>query len=334
MDLKKVLVADAVDAACVELLKEHSIEVDCKYKLPKDQLIAEIPNYDGLIVRSDTKVTEDVIKAAKKLKVIGRAGAGVDNIDVNAATARNILVLNTPGGNAISACELTCSLITSLARNVIPAAASLKAGRWDRKLYSGYELYGKTLGILGLGRIGREVAIRMQAWGMKTVGYDPIVTAEEAKQFNVESLTLEQIWPIADYITVHTPLIPETRNLISEAVLNKCKKGVRIVNVARGGIINEADLLKAIKTGQCGGAALDVFEQEPPTNPITLELIQQEKVIATPHLGASTAEAQIRVAVEISEQLVALTGKSKKIYHYPGSNKQKRIGKPEEIDRG
>nr|CAH7760054.1 unnamed protein product [Callosobruchus chinensis] len=311
MDITKVLVADAVDASCVDLLKKFSIQVDCKYKLPKEQLIAEIPNYNALIVRSDTKVTADVIAAGKNLKVIGRAGAGVDNIDVKAATAKNILVLNTPGGNAISACELTCSLITTLARNVVPGAASLKAGRWDRKLYSGHELYGKTLAILGLGRIGKEVALRMQAWGMRTIGYDPIVSAQDAKKFNVESLTLEQIWPQADYITVHTPLIPATRNLICSAVFNKCKKGVRIVNVARGGIINETDLLAALNSGQCGGAALDVFEQEPPVDKITWELIKHDKVVATPHLGASTTEAQIRVAVEIAEQIVALTKKSK-----------------------
>ncbi|EFA03163.1 D-3-phosphoglycerate dehydrogenase [Tribolium castaneum] len=318
MEIKKVLVADAVDPACVKLLEKHSIQVDCKYKLPVDQLIAEIKNYDGLIVRSDTKVTADVIAAGKNLKVIGRAGAGVDNIDLNAATAKNILVLNTPGGNAISACELTCALITNLARNVTPAAASLKAGRWDRKLYAGHELSGKVLAILGLGRIGREVALRMQAWGMKTIGYDPIVSVEDARKFNVQSMTLEEIWPQADYITVHTPLIPQTRNLICEKVFKSCKKGVRIVNVARGGIIHEADLLKALKEGQCGGAALDVFEQEPPTDPVTLELIQHPKVVATPHLGASTAEAQVRVAVEIAEQFVALTGKSKEYTTTPG----------------
>ncbi|CAH0557078.1 unnamed protein product [Brassicogethes aeneus] len=318
MDIKKVLVADAVDVACTDLLKKHGIQVDCKYKLPKDQLIQEIPNYDGLIVRSDTKVTADVIAAAKNLKVIGRAGAGVDTIDVAAATEKNVLVLNTPGGNAISACELTCALITNMARNVAPAAESLKAGRWDRKLYSGHELYGKTLAILGLGRIGKEVAIRMQSWGMKTIGFDPIISVEAAKEFNVESLPLEKIWPQADYITVHTPLIPQTRNLINAKVLASCKKGVRIVNVARGGIINEADLLEALKSGQCGGAALDVFEQEPPTAAVTLEIIKHPKVVATPHLGASTTEAQIRVAVEISEQFIALTGKSKEFTSTPG----------------
>ncbi|KAK9753296.1 D-isomer specific 2-hydroxyacid dehydrogenase, NAD binding domain [Popillia japonica] len=311
MDIKKVLVADAVDKACVDLLKENNIEVDCKYKLPKQQLIEEIQNYDGIIVRSDTKVTADVIEAGSRLKVIGRAGAGVDNIDINAASSKNVLVLNTPGGNAISACELTCALITNLARNVYPGAESLKQGKWDRKLYTGHELYGKTLAIIGLGRIGKEVAIRMQSWGMKTIGFDPIISAEEAATFNVNHMSLEEIWPLADYITVHTPLIPQTRNLINKKVFDTCKKGVRVVNVARGGIISEEDLLAALKDGRCGGAGLDVYEQEPPTNPITLEIIKHPKVVATPHLGASTGEAQIRVAVEVAEQFVALTEKSK-----------------------
>ncbi|XP_066262118.1 D-3-phosphoglycerate dehydrogenase [Euwallacea similis] len=311
MDIKKVLVADAVDKACVDLLKQFDIEVDCKFKLSKEKLIEEIGNYDAIIVRSDTKVTSEVIQAGKRLKVIGRAGAGVDNIDVNAASANKVLVLNTPGGNAISACELTCSLITNLARNVAAACQSLKAGKWDRKLYTGHELAGKTLAIIGLGRIGKEVALRMQAWGMRTIGFDPIVTPEEAKQFNVEYLQLEAIWPLADYITVHTPLIPATRNLINATVFSKCKKGVRIINVARGGIISEKDLLAALVSGQCGGAGIDVYEQEPPTDPVTLEIIGHSKVVATPHLGASTGEAQVRVAVEVSEQIIALTGKSK-----------------------
>ncbi|KAK9874547.1 hypothetical protein WA026_005386 [Henosepilachna vigintioctopunctata] len=327
MDIKRVLVADAVDAACVDLLENNGVQVDCKYKQTKEELIKNIKDYDALIVRSDTKVTEDVIKAGKNLKVIGRAGAGVDNIDINAATANKIIVLNTPGGNAISACELTCSLITSMARNVIPAAASLKAGRWDRKLYAGHELYGKTLGIVGLGRIGKEVALRMQSWGMKTIGFDPIVSAEEARSFNVESMELEKIWPLADYITVHTPLIPQTRNMINDKVFTACKKGVRIVNVARGGIIHEKDLLAALKDGRCGGAALDVFEQEPPKDPITLEIIQHPNVIATPHLGASTSEAQIRVAVEVSEQILALIGKNKQYTETPGIINRSVLGK-------
>ncbi|GLV38752.1 uncharacterized protein CBL_05751 [Carabus blaptoides fortunei] len=318
IDIKTVLVSDAVDQACVKLLEENGIKVDCKYKLSKEELIKEIPNYDGLIVRSDTKVTADVIEAGKRLKVIGRAGAGVDNIDIKAASAKNILVLNTPGGNAISACEMTCALITNLARNVAQAAESMRAGRWDRKLYAGHELYGKTLAIIGLGRIGKEVAIRMQSWGMKTIGFDPIVPAEEAKKFNVESMELEKIWPLADYITVHTPLIPATKNMINEKVFSVCKPNLRIINVARGGIIDEAALLTAIKNGKCAGAALDVYEQEPPTSAITKQLIQLPQVVATPHLGASTGEAQIRVAVEISEQFIALTGKSKNYTETPG----------------
>ncbi|XP_044728000.1 D-3-phosphoglycerate dehydrogenase [Chrysoperla carnea] len=312
MDIKKVLVSDAVDPACVQLLEENGIKVDCKYKLSKDALIKELQNYDGLIVRSDTKVTADVIAASNGLKVIGRAGAGVDNIDIDAATKKKIAVLNTPGGNAISACELTCTLIASLSRHVCQANASLRAGRWDRKLYTGSELYGKTLAVLGLGRIGREVALRLQSFGMKTVGFDPIVTAEDAAKFNVKKMELDEIYPIADYITIHTPLIPSTRNLINEKVLNVCKPGVKIVNVARGGIIDESALLQALESGKCGGAALDVFEEEPPTSPVTLKLIQHPKVIATPHLGASTAEAQIRVAVEVAEQFIALTKKSTK----------------------
>ncbi|XP_065163775.1 D-3-phosphoglycerate dehydrogenase [Atheta coriaria] len=316
--ITKVLVADAVDQSCVDLLVKNGIQVDCKYKLPKEELIKQIQNYDGIIVRSDTKVSADVINAGSRLKAIGRAGAGVDNIDIPAATAKKVIVLNTPGGNAISACELTCSLISTLARNVVPAAASLKAGRWDRKLYSGHELAGKTLAIVGLGRIGKEVAIRMQSYGMTTIGFDPIVSAEDAAKFNVEKLELEQIWPRADYVTVHTPLIPQTRNMINKDVFAKCKKGMRVINVARGGIIHEGDLLEAIEKGQCGGAGIDVYEEEPPKNPITLKLIQHDKVVATPHLGASTGEAQIRVAVEVAEQFIALTGKSKQYTQLTG----------------
>jgi len=306
VSLRNVLISDAVDPSCVELLQSHGINVTCKQKLPKDQLLQEIKNYDGLIVRSDTKVTADVFAAATSLRVVGRAGTGVDNIDIAAATRKGVIVLNTPGGNSVSACELTCALIAALARNVAQASQSLKEGRWDRKMYTGSELSGKTLAVLGLGRVGREVATRMQAYGMTTIGFDPVVSAESAKQFNVEKMELEEIWPLADYITVHTPLIPQTRNLINEMALNKCKRGVRIVNVARGGIIDEGALLDAIKNGQCAGAALDVFCEEPPKSAVTLELIKHPAVIVTPHLGASTNEAQLRVAVEIAEQFVAL----------------------------
>ncbi|CAH0393907.1 unnamed protein product [Bemisia tabaci] len=304
--VKKVLVSDAVDEQCVQLLKSGGIDVTCKFGLSVEELKKEIPAYDGLVVRSDTKVTEEILTCASRLSVVGRAGTGVDNIDLKAATKRGVLVLNTPGGNSTSACELTCSLITCLARHVPQGCAALKDGKWARKQYSGTELEGKTLAILGLGRIGREVAKRMQSFGMKTVGFDPMVSAEDALSFNVQSLSLEEIWPIADYITVHTPLIPQTRNLINNAVLSKCKKGVKIVNVARGGIISEEDLLTALNDGRCGGAALDVFCEEPPKSEASWNLIKHPKAIVTPHLGASTKEAQVRVAVEIAEMFISL----------------------------
>lgn len=306
IQIQNVLISDAVDESCVKLLKDNNINVTCLYKLTREQLVQEIPKYDGLVVRSDTKVTADVIEAASNLKVVGRAGTGVDNIDLTAATRKGVIVINAPGGNFISACELTCSLITCLSRNVAQGCQSLKEQKWDRKLYTGTELYGKTLAVLGLGKIGREVALRMQAFGMKVIGFDPIVSKEDAAKLNIESLALEQIWPLADYITVHTPLIPQTKNLINADTLKKCKKGVRIINVARGGIVDEKALLESLKEGYCGGAALDVFCEEPPKSAETLELIAHPKVVVTPHLGASTTEAQIRVAVEIAEQFIAL----------------------------
>lgn len=312
INLRSVLISDPVDESCGALLASYGVPVTTKYKLPKDELIQEIQKHDGLIVRSETKVTAEILAAASNLRVVGRAGTGVDNIDLDAATRKGIVVLNTPGGNSISACELTCALISSLARNVSQAAASMKEGRWDRKLYSGFELSDKTLAVLGFGRIGREVAHRMQSFGMKIVCFDPVLSQEAAASVGALKLNLDEIWPIADYITVHTPLIPQTRNLINATTLSKCKKGVKIINVARGGIVDEEALLNSIKSGHCGGAALDVFMEEPPKNKITLELIQHPSVIATPHLGASTAEAQQRVAVEIAEQFLAISGKTDK----------------------
>ncbi|XP_076300236.1 hydroxypyruvate reductase [Lasioglossum baleicum] len=308
--IRSVLISDPVDACCGELLTSHGVPVTSKNKLTKEQLIKELQNHDALIVRSETKVTSDVFESCPNLRVVGRAGTGVDNIDLKAATINGVVVINTPGGNSISACELTCALISALARNVAQAAGALKEGRWDRKLYSGFELSEKTLAVLGMGRIGREVARRMQAFGMKVIAFDPVLTAEDAKQLDVEKLSLDEIWPQADYITVHTPLIPQTRNLINATTLAKCKKGVRVVNVARGGIVDEKALFESIESGHCGGAALDVFVEEPPKDPITLKLIAHPKVIATPHLGASTAEAQKRVAVEIAQQFLVLAGKS------------------------
>lgn len=304
LSIKKVLISDAVDASCVKILEDAGVQVTLKTDFTKPELLQAIKDYDALIVRSATKVTAEVIQAGASLKVIGRAGTGVDNIDCDAATRQGVLVINAPGGNTLSAAELTCAMIITLSREIPAATASLKSGKWDRKTFMGEELFGKTLAIVGLGRIGREVAVRMQSFGMKTIGFDPLVPAEASREFGVESLSLEEIWPLADYITVHTPLIPQTRNLINKEVFQKCKKGVKIINVARGGIVSEEDLLGALQNGQCGGAGLDVFVEEPPKN---TALIAHPKVVCTPHLGANTKEAQGRVAQEISEQFLALS---------------------------
>ncbi|XP_030026636.2 D-3-phosphoglycerate dehydrogenase [Manduca sexta] len=306
LDIQSVLAVDGVDPKGVEILTSHGISVTVQAKISKHDLLQEIPKYDALIVRSASQVTKEVLEAGSNLKIVGRAGAGVDNIDAKEAEARGIAVINAPGGNAMSACELTCSLILNLARKVYPAAAALKDRRWERSLYVGAEVKGKTLAILGLGRVGREVAIRMHAFGMNLIGYDPLVSSEESQQFHVTKLDLDEIWPLADYITLHTPLIESTRNMINESVLSKCKKNLKIINVGRGGLICESDLLRALNDGTVGGAALDVFEQEPPTDPLTLDIIQHPSVLATPHLGASTREAQVRVSTEIAEQFVNL----------------------------
>lgn len=310
INLRSVLISDPVDESCAALLTEYGVPVTTKYKLSKEELVKELQNHDALIVRSETKVTADIISSSSNLRVVGRAGTGVDNIDLQAATRKGIVVLNTPGGNSVSACELTCAVISALARNLVQAGQSMKEGRWDRKLYSGFELFGKTLAVLGMGRIGREVAQRMKSFGMNIIAFDPMLKDGVAESLGFRKVNLDEVWELADYITVHTPLIPQTRNLINATTLGKCKKGVKVVNVARGGIVDEEALLEALKTGQCGGAALDVFTEEPPKSPMLLELIKHPKVIATPHLGASTAEAQQRVAVEIAQQFLALSGKT------------------------
>ena len=301
--LNKVLISDNISYQCVDILKSNGIEVELNTKLTKEQLLEEIPKYDGLIVRSATKVTAEVLSAATNLKVIGRAGTGVDNIDCVEATKRGILVMNTPTGNSLSAAELTCCMVCCLSRRIPQATISMRSGKWERSKFMGNELSGKTLAIIGLGRIGKEVATRMQAFEMTCIGYDPITPAEVAASWGVTWMPLEEIWTKADYITVHTPLIPQTANLISAESLAKCKKGVKIINCARGGIVDEAALLDSLNAGHCGGAALDVFVDEPPKN---LDLVRHDLVISTPHLGASTEEAQVRVAKEIAYQFVDL----------------------------
>lgn len=302
-----ILVADPVDKRCVEILGKEGMRVDVRVGLQPSELVKIIGEYDGLVVRSSTQVTSEVIKAGKKLKIIGRAGAGVDNIDVEAATRRGIIVMNTPGGNTVSTAEHTMSLILTLSRNIPQAHASLLEGKWDRKRFIGAELAGKTIGVVGLGKVGKEVAKRCLAFEMVVIGYDPVLTREAAAKMNVELVDFEELLRRSDYITVHTPLNDETANLFNRETLRKCKSGVRIINCARGGIVNEQALLDALDEGIVAGAALDVFEHEPPGEH---PLLRHPNVVATPHLGASTEEAQEKVAIQIAHQIAdALHGR-------------------------
>jgi len=298
----KILVSDPLSEKGLNILKkEKNFHVDVKVKQPPEALKKIIGNYDALIIRSGTKVTADIIKHADKLKVIGRAGVGLDNVDVPAATKKGIIVMNTPGGNTVSTAEHAVSLILSLSRNIAPADASMKRGEWERKKFMGVELYGKTLGIIGLGRIGAEVAKRALSFGMKIIAFDPFLTPDKAADSAIELSSLKKVFSESDYITVHTPLTKDTKHLISTKEIAIMKKGVRLVNCARGGIIDEKAVLKGIESGKIAGAAFDVYEQEPPkNNPIT----KCDKIIVTPHLGASTEEAQDNVAVEVAEQVV------------------------------
>ncbi|XP_036397084.1 D-3-phosphoglycerate dehydrogenase-like [Megalops cyprinoides] len=308
VSIKRILISESVDPCCKKILQENGIQVTDRQNMTKDELMAEIKDYEGLVVRSATKVTADVINAAGNLKIIGRAGTGVDNVDVDAATKKGIIVMNTPSGNTISAAELTCALLVSLSRHLPQAVMSMKAGNWDRKKFMGAELHGKVLGIIGLGRIGKEVATRMQSFGMKTIGYDPITPPEVSASWGVDQMSLEQLWPQCDYITVHTPLMPSTTGLLNDSTFAQCKRGVKVVNCARGGIIDEAALFRALESGQCGGAGLDVFVEEPPTD---RALVNHPGVISCPHLGASTREAQSRCGRDIALQIVdMLKGKA------------------------
>jgi D-3-phosphoglycerate dehydrogenase len=304
----KILVSDALSEEGLNILREQKdFEVDVKLNLPPDEIKKIIGEYDALLVRSSTKVTADVIKYGKKLKVIGRAGVGLDNVDAAAATKQGIIVMNTPGGNTISTAEHTMALMLSLSRNVPKADASMKSGTWDRKKFMGVELYGKTLGVIGLGRIGTEVAKRSLSFGMKVIAYDPFLTPEKATELGIEQVDLKRLFTESDYITVHTPLTDETKHIISTKEIAMMKKGAKLINCARGGILDEKAVLDGITSGKIAGAAFDVYEEEPPKD---YTLAKSDKVIATPHLGASTEEAQLNVAIEISEQVVdALRGR-------------------------
>jgi D-3-phosphoglycerate dehydrogenase len=295
-----VLVADPLAQEGIDLLKQHT-NVDVKTKLKPEEIKAIIGNYEALIVRSQTRVTADIIEAGKKLIVIGRAGVGVDNIDTEAATRHGIIVVNAPTGNTISAAEHTIALMFSMARNIPQANTSLKAGEWKRNEFMGSEVRGKTLGLIGLGNVGSEVARRAYGLGMNLIGYDPIISAERAKNVHVELKPLDEIFKEADFITLHVPLIDATRNIVSAARIATMKPGARIINAARGGLIDEEALVKAISEGKLAGAAIDVFVEEPCTQSI---LFTSPKIIVTPHLGASTAEAQTLAATEVIEQII------------------------------
>jgi D-3-phosphoglycerate dehydrogenase / 2-oxoglutarate reductase len=298
-----ILVCDPVSPKGVALLQQRSeftVTVPGK-RLPEAELLPLVKDVEAMVVRSETKVTRAVIEAAPRLRVVGRAGVGVDNVDVEAATQRGVVVMNTPSGNTISTAELTFSMLMSLARNIPQAHMSMKAGKWDRKQFQGIELNNKLLGILGMGRIGSEVARRAIAFGMRVLAYDPYLALSRAKALQVELVEIDEIYARADFITVHMPNTEETKGMLNAAAFAKMKRGVRVLNCARGGILVESDLYAALQSGQVAGAALDVYETEPPAADFKLRELPQ--VIMTPHLGASTEEAQENVGIEVAEAI-------------------------------
>ncbi len=297
----KVLISDNLSPVGVDILKKAGLDVDARSKTSVEEIEQIIGEYDGLIIRSATKVTTGLLEKAAKLKVVGRAGSGLDNVDIPAATKKGVVVMNTPGGNTVTTAEHTIGMIFACARMIPQAYASLKAGKWEKKKFEGVELYDKTLGIIGLGAIGGVVANRAIGLGMKVLAYDPFISPEKAKSLGIELADLPTIYKRSDFITVHTPKNKETANLINKTTIAQMKASVRIINCARGGIINEADLYEALKSGKVAAAAFDVFEKEPPENHPLLTL---DNFIATPHLGASTREAQENVAVAVAEQVV------------------------------
>ena len=298
--MPRVLIADSLSSAAVDIFRQRGVDADVKVGLSKDELIAIIGNYDGLAVRSATKATKAVIAAAKNLKVIGRAGIGVDNVDIPAATAAGIVVMNTPFGNSITTAEHAIAMMFALARQLPAADLSTQAGKWEKNRFMGVELYAKTLGLIGAGNIGSIVADRANGLKMKVIAYDPFLSPERAVEIGVEKVELADLLARADVITLHTPLTDKTRNILSADALAKTKKGVLIVNCARGGLVDEAALRAALESGHVGGAAFDVFVEEPAKANV---LFGAPNFIATPHLGASTEEAQENVALQVAEQM-------------------------------
>ncbi|MFC0241888.1 phosphoglycerate dehydrogenase [Rhodopseudomonas telluris] len=302
MTAPKVLISDALSEAAVQIFKDRGIDVDFQPALGKDkEKLAEIiGNYDGLAIRSATKATAKILEKASKLKVIGRAGIGVDNVEIPAATAKGIIVMNTPFGNSITTAEHAITMMLSLAREIPAADASTQAGKWEKNRFMGVEITAKTLGVIGCGNIGSIVADRALGLKMKVIAFDPFLSPERAKDIGVEKVELEDIFKRADFITLHTPLTDKTKNIIDAAAIAKMKKGVRIINCARGGLVDEAALAEALKSGHVAGAAFDVFSEEPATTNVLFGL---PNVICTPHLGASTTEAQENVALQVAEQM-------------------------------
>src|ERR1700730_17928924 len=298
----RILLSDSLSPQGIDVLKRHpQISVDIKTGLSPSELAGIIGSYDALMVRSATKVTREVIDRANSLKIIGRAGVGVDNVDLEAATRRGIVVMNSPLGNSVTTAEQTIALMMAMARHIPAANASLRAGKWERSKFTGAEVCNKTLGVIGLGNIGRIVADRALGLKMKVIGFDPILTAEAAARVGIELVSLDALFKRSDFITVHAPLTDETRGIVGAAAFAIMRRGVRVINCARGGIIDEPALLDALDSGKVAGAALDVFVQEPP--PPDHPLIHHANVVAVPHLGAATDEAQVQVAVDIAQQV-------------------------------
>jgi D-3-phosphoglycerate dehydrogenase len=298
----RILVSDKLDKQGLEILQAaKNLQVDNNPGLPPDELKKIIGQYEGLVIRSGTKVTADLLEAATSLKIVGRAGIGVDNVDVEAASKRGVIVANTPGGNNVTTGEHAISMLLACAREIPQANATLREGKWKRNDFLGVEVTGKIIGVIGLGNIGAIVADRARGLKMHVLGYDPFVNADAAARAGIELASLEEIYARADFLSIHTPLTPDTKGLIGAAAMAKMKKGVRIVNCARGGIVDEAALLDALNSGQVAGAALDVFSKEPPA--ADDPLVMHPKVVATPHLGASTGEAQLNVAIAVAEQI-------------------------------
>jgi D-3-phosphoglycerate dehydrogenase len=316
--MPRVIVTDPLSEQGLAILrKAPGLEVDYRPGLKEADIAAAIPGAHALVIRSGSRITARVIEAATDLRVIGRAGIGVDNVDVDAASKRGVVVMNTPTGNAITTAEHALALLFALARMIPQASASMRAGRWEKKRFEGHELAGKTLAVIGLGNIGRIVADRAKALRMVVIGFDPVLSAERAAGLGVEMVPPDEIWRRADAVTVHTPLTPETKGLINDEVVARLKPGVLLINAARGGIYDLDAVLRGLESGRIGGVALDVFEAEPP--PPDLPILKHERCIATPHLGASTTEAQDRVALEIAEQVVAFlaTGAIKNAVNVP-----------------